>query len=92
MSVGSGEAREGVAVWAGVAVLGAFDGLDWRAREERVGRWTGFISDMGGNGDPLEVMETFPFGFLEFLVSGVSENRLWNRPLKLERTPLDKED
>lgn len=81
ISVGAGEARAGVA-GVGVAVVRVGWGVLTleRLMEERVGRWMGWISEMGGNGLPVEV--TVGFGLIDFPFAGAdlkcsfSEERL----------------
>ena len=65
-----------------------------RLSEDSVGRWTGWTSEIGGNGLPLALMETLALdlGFLPDRRGSFSAERFWKRPRKLDSIPpLDAE-
>ena len=89
--MGSGDVKAGVVAGVSDGLLAAGVVVRARAVEARVGRWMGWTSEIGVNGLPLALIETFDLlGFLLDLRLSLEE-RLWKRPRKLERTPFDME-
>lgn len=93
----SGEAGAGVAGVVGrvtvvVVAIGRGVLAAERAREARAGRWMGWTSEIGGKGLPEDgLVVGLDLIFLVDFKGSFSEDRLWKRPRKMERLPLEAE-